>query len=97
MVADQVSTGTAVAATVLGERPFHFETAVGQWDGGLLSFDSPNQIVVQAPVKLESKDRLWLGEVMECRLQSGAWRTTIHVRHALADLPVLLRLAARFA
>ena len=96
MVTDQVSTGMAVAATVLGERPFHFKTAVGEWDGGPLTFDSPNQIVMQAPVKLQTENRLWLGEVVECRLHGDAWRTTIQVRHALNHLPALLNLAARF-
>ena len=96
MVTHRVSAEMVIAATVLGEKPFHFETVVGEWDGGPLIFNSPNQIVMRAPVKLEIEDRLWLGEVVECRSDGDAWRTTIQVRHALHDLQELLNLAARF-
>ncbi len=96
MVTEQVATGMVVAATVLGQKPFHFETVVSEWDGGPLVFQSPNQIVMLAPVKLQTGQRLWLGEVVECRPEGDGWRTTLRVRHALNHLPELLKLAARF-
>ncbi len=96
MVTEQVTAGTVVAATVLGRKPFRFETVVSEWDGGPMVFQSPNQIVMLAPVKLQTDQRLWLGEVVECRAEGNGWRTTMRVRHALNHLPELLKLAARF-
>jgi len=96
MVSEQVAAGMVVAATVLGRKPFHFETVVGEWEGGPLVFQSPNQIVMLAPVKLQTEHQLWLGEVVECRPDGNGWRTTMRVLHALNHLPELLKLAARF-
>jgi len=96
VVAEEVFTGLAVAATVLGARPFHFVTKMEPHESGPLQFVSPQQIVVLAPVKLMTADRLWLGHVMECRAEGDGWRTTMLVEHWLHNLPELLNLAARF-
>ena len=99
-----VAAGFAVAATVLGIKPFYFETtlettaettAEGGADGCLV-FLSPNQIVAGAPVKLETVDRLWLGHVVECRPRGTGWGTVLRIAHSLKNLPELLKLAARF-
>ena len=97
-----------VSATVLGMKPFHFETTLEMTaqttaettaesaGGGRLLFLSPNQIVAGAPVKLETVDHLWLGHVVECRPQGTGWRTVVRIAHSLTNLPELLKLAARF-
>lgn len=93
-----------VSATVLGMKPFHFETTLEvtaqttaeSGGGGRLLFLSPNQIVAGAPVKLETVDHLWLGHVVECRPQGTEWRTVVRIAHSLTNLPELLKLAARF-
>ncbi len=96
MVTDRAAVGTTVAATVLGVKPFHFETVVAEWEGGPLIFHSPKQIVVTAPIKLETEETLWLGEVVNCHPDGHLWRTTLCVKHTLRRLPELLNLAARF-
>ncbi len=97
MVTAQVHTGLAVAATVLGARPFHFHTVLDRWGAEPFQFLSPQQIVALAPVKLQTEDRLWLGHVTECRAEGEEWRTTMQVEHSLCGLPELLNLASRFA
>jgi len=107
-IVSTVAAGFPVSATVLGMKPFHFETTLEMTaeataettaesgGGGRLLFLSPNQIVAGAPVKLETVDHLWLGHVVECRPQGTEWRTVVQIAHSLTNLPELLKLAARF-
>ena len=107
-IVSTVAAGFPVSATVLGMKPFHFETTLEMTaealaettaesgGGGRLLFLSPNQIVAGAPVKLETVDHLWLGHVVECRPQGTGWRTVVRIAHSLKNLPELLKLAARF-
>ena len=111
-IVSTVAAGFPVSATVLGMKPFHFETTLEMTaeaptettaettaesgGGGRLLFLSPNQIVAGAPVKLETVDHLWLGHVVECRPQGTGWRTVVRIAHSLTNLPELLKLAARF-
>ena len=92
---DKSADGFGVSATVLGVKPFYFQTTIEDCNHFLI-FLSPNQIVAGAPVKLETKDRLWLGHVVECRPQSDRWRTVLRIEHSLVNLQELLKLAARF-
>jgi len=96
LVTAEVSAALTVAATVLGERPFHFETVLEAGDNAPLIFLSPHQIVIEAPVKLETEDRLWMGQVVECRPEGDQWRTVIRVEHSLSNLPELLKSVRRF-
>ena len=93
----EVSTGlTVVAATLLGEQPFQFETVFRDSQEGAVTFLSPHQIVIGAPVKLESNDRLWMGTVRSSQRENGSWWTTLDVEHSLANLAELSKLASRF-
>ena len=93
----EVSMGlTVVAATLLGEQPFQFETVFGDSPDGAVTFLSPHQIVVGAPVKLECNDRLWMGTVRSSRLEGASWWTTLDVEHSLRNLAELSKLASRF-
>jgi hypothetical protein len=93
--ADHAAVGFCVAATVLGVKPFLFQTTAEDLDSRLV-FLSPNQIVAGAPVKLETDNSLWLGHVVECRPRNDRWRTVVQIEHSLTNLPELLKLAARF-
>lgn len=91
--------GLPVAATVLGIKPFYFQTTAektAETAVETIVFLSPNQIVAGAPVKLETENHLWLGHVVECRSQGTGWRTVLRIEHSLSNLPELLKLAARF-
>ena len=88
--------GLAVAATLLGETPFRFETVLEDLGGGAPRFLSAHQIIVGSPVKMETEDLLWMGTVSSCHREGTQWRATMRVEHELRNLPELLRLAARF-
>ncbi len=88
--------GLNVAATLLGEKPFHFETVLEYDNAGNASFLSAHQIILGSPVKLETPELLWLATVLTCRREAGRWRATLRIEHLLRNLPELLKLAARF-
>jgi len=85
-----------VQVTVLGEKPFRFETTLPDPDSRPMEFQAPRRIALQSLVKVQTSDRLWLCVVSRCKPEGAVWRTTLEVEHALTNLPDLLNLAKRF-
>lgn len=96
VVSVEVQTGLAVTATLMSDKPVHFETHLQETDSNAPTFLAPHQITLHTPIKLETRECLWMGTVCTCFPEGPVWRVTLKIEHCLRNLPELLKLAARF-
>jgi hypothetical protein len=85
-----------VRVTIPGEKPVTFASAIVTLEPRELSVRSAKPLALRTPVKIESADRLWMGEVIAVRQEGQAWLASVRIEHALHDLADLMRLANRF-
>jgi hypothetical protein len=85
-----------VRVTILGEKPFSFDGAVVNLEPRALSLRSAVTLELRAPLKVESTDQLWMGQVVEINPDGQTWLAVVRIEHALRDTVDLMRLAKRF-
>lgn len=88
--------GLVVHVTILGQKPTSFESSVVNVEKRRIRLHCRTAIPLLTLLKIEANDRLWMGEVVECRADKDCWVAGIEVKHALRDLAALAKLAERF-
>lgn len=85
-----------VRLTIFGAKPVSFESAVVALEPRKISVRSARPLALRTPLKVETPDQLWMGEVVEVYRDGQSWLAVVQVAHALRDIPDLTRLANRF-
>ena len=73
-----------------------FEVSVLSLEQPLMELYSPRQLAPRTPLRIDTADALWLGEVEECSPGSEGFSVRVRLRHVLRDFETLARLAERF-
>ena len=54
------------------------------------------QVTSGAPLRIDTSEAVWLGEVEACAASTEGFYIRVHLRHVLRDFETLARLAERF-